>query len=151
MGLIAVLTVLLQPGLLREGFHSGFRLAAKLAVHFKCGTRLIEQFLQGFDVSPNGAVLQQPAAQRVHSHRINGWLCAAGISVVNERQLVRVCPGTLGYLCFYAAPAEALPFDRFIIADVVPGMAVLVQSDTGDLWQRVDGTPVSAFGLGLGT
>jgi len=71
MGLISVLTVLLDPGLLLESLHSGFRLAAELTVDLKGCSQLIQQFLQGFHVRAGSAVLQQPAAQRVHGDRLH--------------------------------------------------------------------------------
>ena len=50
MGLIAVLAVLLDSGLLLESLHGGFRFASELAVHVKGSTQLVQQFLQGFDM-----------------------------------------------------------------------------------------------------
>ena len=51
MGLVAVLAVLLDSGLLLESPHGGFCFAAKLTVHLKGGTQLVQQFLQGLDIS----------------------------------------------------------------------------------------------------
>ena len=145
MGLVAVLAVLLDPGLLLECLHGGFRFASELAVHHKGGTQLIQKLLQGFDVRAGRAVLQQAASQRVHGDRLHSDLCTAGIAVIDKRQLVPVCPGPFLYLRLHAAPAEALPLHSIAVANVVSSMTVLVQRQTRDLRQGVDGAPVSAF------
>ena len=88
MGLIAVLAVLLDPCLLLECLHGSFRFAAELTIHLKGGTQLVQQFLQGLDVSPGRTVLQQSASQRIHGDRFHGDLCTAGVAVVNKWQLV---------------------------------------------------------------
>ena len=82
--LIAVLTVLFQPGLLLESLHSGFRLAAEIPVKRQPCAELVQQFLQRFHVGTGRPFLQQAAAQRVRDHF--GRLGGAGIAVINKCQ-----------------------------------------------------------------
>ena len=83
MGLFAVFAVLLEPGLLLEDLHRGFRLAAELTVHGQRRAQLIQQFLQGFDIRARGALFQKAGS----GDRLYGLLRLACIAVIDEGQL----------------------------------------------------------------
>ena len=59
MGLVAILAVLFDSGFLLECLHSSFCLAAKLTIHFKGDTHLIEQLLKRLHIGTRGAITSE--------------------------------------------------------------------------------------------
>ena len=59
MTLVAVLPILLDPGLLLEGSHRRFGLAAEDSIHRQGGTHLVQELLEGLHIRARAAVLQQ--------------------------------------------------------------------------------------------
>ena len=148
MGLVAVFAVLLQACLFLKSLHSSLGFAAELTVHLKRRAQLIQQFLQGFDIRARGALFQKAGAKGVSGDRFYGLLRPACIAVIDEGQLIPVCPGPLLHLGLDAPGIKALPFHGITVSDVIARMTSLVERHTGDLRQGVDGAPVHALALG---
>ena len=146
MCFFAVLTVCRQPLFRLEGDHGalGFRAEVRVRAVFRQGAaKLQKKLLHSFHVAARHAFDKLTASQRVFRLGYDN----ARLAVVDERELVPVCPFPVGHLRLDAAIVEAAPLHGVAPADVVTYMPVEAERHAGQFVERADHAPVHALAL----